>query len=146
MAWYRFPKHISTVTLDGNQFGVQFTDEAGERYTTAPDSYGKRLLDIGIVMAPPPEGAPEDTSKDLLPKEEVQKLADHVSGMKEENDKLRAMLEQSRKERDGLAEQLVEMKAELDDKDEELKAKAEALAKAEAPVPKPLVPVPPAKK
>lgn len=99
--WFRYPTGATRITVERQEFGIDYTDAEGNNYFRAPNHFAAIILmGPGYKQAAPPEGAPED-----LPQPDP--LRDGAIS------RLTAELETSRTLIAGLREELTVMQAAL---------------------------------
>lgn len=103
MAWFRFPPNVSSISVERQDFKPEFTNDNGDKFFRAPAHFAPAILDmsLGFSQIVPGPDWPDD-----LPPEEISNAVDNlsatVSNLQSENLNLRAMLNETVRERDQL--------------------------------------------
>ena len=90
--WFSMPEGCGGISVERQEFGVDFRDENGVGYFRAPDHFATKILAIkGFALVEnPPVGAPEDLPKaDPLRDGAIAELTKTVEAQKTEIQNLR---------------------------------------------------------
>lgn len=95
--WFSFPKGCSGISVERQEFGIEYSDDKGTNYFRAPDHFAPKILAIGgFTMVDPPAGAPDDLPKaDPLRDGAIAELTATAEAQKTQLQNMRSDLEAS---------------------------------------------------
>lgn len=137
--WVQMPKGYESVSLERQEFNVEFTDEGGENFMRVPDHFGPVLMNMGLgfrMLDKPPTGAPAD-----LPKADPLRDA-AISTLTAENQALRDSIREAREDViaanarvQALTNENAALRQTMAEKDQRIADLEAALEDADKPIP-----------
>lgn len=95
--WFRLPEGCSGISVERQEFNIEYSDEKGVNYFRAPDHFAPKILAIkGFAMVDAPVGAPDDLPKaDPLRDGAIAELTATAEAQKTQLQNMRSDLEAS---------------------------------------------------
>lgn len=137
--WFKFAPGVSGITVERQQFNIEFTDERGDNYFRAPAHFAPRILIVPGFAQVTPDGAPDDLPKEM-PEQEAA-----IAELGRENGALKDTIGDLRSDLIAASKQVAVLAQERDEalkRVAELEAKVAELEEDDEDAPAAVVPLP----
>lgn len=134
--WFRMPEGCGGITVEQQEFGIEFKDAYGICYFRAPDHFSPRILAItGFAIVDQPEGALADLPRaDPLRDGAIAELTQNNQSQKIEIQNLRSDLQVAHAKLASLNNDKVELEKKLSEAQVKLEEMKEQLEDGVEPV------------
>lgn len=113
--WFRFPDGVDQISVEQQLFRAEATGEDGSRLFRAPDHFAPIILELGgfSKAAQPPDGPPDLIPENPVSSLALERLAEQVEALLEENQRLRYQVSDLQAEKEVLLRQISPPEAEV---------------------------------